>query len=287
MDPFSIIAAIIGAVAGIGTTIINATTQSSINSQNTAMAKQENDIMREREDNAVQRRANDLKLAGINPLLAGLGGASAQSGQLIPMQAPQINMPDFGEMYRDIMEGQNFKAQNKKIQSETALNQQQIKNLRASVKQIKETTSNIKQDTLLKLANTKIAEKDQMLKMAQIKIAQQQELEIKANTALAYQNADAIKRRVGIEAAESASRIRLNATQQKALLKGMESVQEDIKNKQKEGKLKDKELFYYSKKVMHEINMDKSKLDLEKKRSLFKGVMDTIRIGVETGAMIP
>lgn len=286
MDPFSIIAAIIGAVAGIGTTIINATTQSSINSQNTAMAKQENDIMREREDNAVQRRANDLKLAGINPLLAGLGGASAQSGQLIPLQSPQINMPDFGEMYRDIMEGQNFKAQNKKIKSETSLNYQQVKNLRESINQIKETTSNIKQDTLLKLANTKIAEKDQLLKMAQIKIAEQQELEIKANTALAYQNADAVRRRVNIEAAESASRIRLNATQQKSLLKGMESVQEDIKNKQIEGKIKRKELFHYTQKVMHEINMDKQKLDLEKKKGLFKGIMDTIRTGVEVGAMV-
>lgn len=51
-----------------------------------------NDILMAREDNAVQRKAADLAAAGINPMLAGLGGASAMPGNVInPLQqsAPQ------------------------------------------------------------------------------------------------------------------------------------------------------------------------------------------------------
>lgn len=43
--------------------------------------KQENEKMREREDNAIQRQMADLRRAGINPLMAGqLGGANANLG---------------------------------------------------------------------------------------------------------------------------------------------------------------------------------------------------------------
>lgn len=41
------------------------------------------DSTREREDNAYQRQAQDMKLAGINPLMAGLGGGSASGGGLM------------------------------------------------------------------------------------------------------------------------------------------------------------------------------------------------------------
>lgn len=62
--------------------------QKEINEANIANQNQQNAIMRAREDNAIQRRANDLQAAGINPLLAGLQGASAQQGGLVMQQAP-------------------------------------------------------------------------------------------------------------------------------------------------------------------------------------------------------
>lgn len=101
----AIITAIIAAVVGITTAVVSATVSSStaqqtneankkitedtnkknaqINAQNLAWQKEENEIMRQREDTAVQRRAEDLEAAGINPILAGLGGASAQPGNII------------------------------------------------------------------------------------------------------------------------------------------------------------------------------------------------------------
>lgn len=58
--------------------------------------KELNNLLMQREDNAYQRKAADLAKAGINPMLAGLGGgAQASAGTVLnPLQqsAPQIPM---------------------------------------------------------------------------------------------------------------------------------------------------------------------------------------------------
>lgn len=66
----------------------NIQAQKETNQANITNQNEQNAIMRAREDNAVQRRAEDLQAAGINPMLAGLQGASAQNGLMAVQQAP-------------------------------------------------------------------------------------------------------------------------------------------------------------------------------------------------------
>lgn len=70
----------------------------------------ENEIMREREDNAIQRQMIDMRKAGINPIMAGnTGGAQAGLGGGI-----QLSSPDFS---------QNFGAMQDQLASEMAINE--------------------------------------------------------------------------------------------------------------------------------------------------------------------
>lgn len=73
-------------VGGIIDTISTAVT----NRKNREFAEKENAILRAREDNAVQRRQQDLKKAGINPILAGQDPAQAQLGHGLTMVAPTV-----------------------------------------------------------------------------------------------------------------------------------------------------------------------------------------------------
>ncbi|QXP07943.1 MAG: DNA pilot protein [Arizlama microvirus] len=65
--------------------ILNYTNQQKQQAYNRDMQQQ----IFEREDNAVQRRVRDLKLAGLSPVLA--AGQPAQAGNVVQTEAPQFN----------------------------------------------------------------------------------------------------------------------------------------------------------------------------------------------------
>ena len=85
---------ILGTAASMGSSLINANAQAKANDRSEANAWEMQRIQHEREDNAVQRRAEDMKKAGINPLMAAGNAANSSSAQLSQITAPQVNGPD-------------------------------------------------------------------------------------------------------------------------------------------------------------------------------------------------
>lgn len=76
---------IVGGMIGAGASKTNTSSTNRaneiINQRNIDFNREQNEIMREREDNAYQRKAADLEQIGINPIMAGLaGGAGAGAG---------------------------------------------------------------------------------------------------------------------------------------------------------------------------------------------------------------
>lgn len=123
--------------------------------------KQQNDLTRQREDTAIQRRQADLKQAGLNPLSAGdSGGASAQtmsgstmSGGSQQMEAPQMaGIEGLDNIFTGVMnmltQSQNI-AQSKTDQEYT----------REKTRTERERQDNIREDTSKKSAETKEIER--------------------------------------------------------------------------------------------------------------------------------
>lgn len=104
--PVIALLALLGVIISAGSSIADS-------SINRAWQKEENEIMREREDTSVQRRQEDLEKAGINPMLAGLGGASAQPGHIMPWDSGGT---DIGDMMANL--GLNLPSM-KKTKAET------------------------------------------------------------------------------------------------------------------------------------------------------------------------
>ena len=113
--------------------------------------KQENSIMRQREDTAVQRRQADMAAAGINPLLAGMSGASASGGGIVSppsVVVPTVQAPQVGQYLARAGDAisQGFKTR------------AEIDNIRAGTGKVKVETRKVFAESLKTLADTALVE---------------------------------------------------------------------------------------------------------------------------------
>ncbi len=103
-------AAIGGIAAGLGA----ASGQSAANSRNWQIAKKQMEFQERMSNTAVQRRMEDMRLAGINPLLAGKWEASSPAGASATMQNT------LGQGVTSALQGALLTTQIKKARAETA-----------------------------------------------------------------------------------------------------------------------------------------------------------------------
>lgn len=150
--PFGLISNIINAAANMTTAVdnkeiaaanreqeaywnmVNMQEAQRIINQNRKWEIEDRDYLAQREDTSIQRKAEDLKKAGINPLLAGTTGGSASSlpavrntsimapAQFTPtpyQTAPNINLTNNGDPIERMLEKERKIAEIEKIRAET------------------------------------------------------------------------------------------------------------------------------------------------------------------------
>ena len=99
--------------------VINTERNWNAQKSNVAYQRRLQERLFQREDNAVQRRAADLKAAGFNPLLA--AGGAASSGQAIATTAPHADRVDMLANAKMAMDISMTKSQQELLNSQKAL----------------------------------------------------------------------------------------------------------------------------------------------------------------------
>ena len=134
-DPVSIGTGIVSAGAGIANTVA-AFGNLSLQKKMFQYQKDLQQVMFQREDNAVQRRAADLRAAGFSPTLA--AGSAAGTGPVVQTQAPQMGpIPDFSQAISIALGIMQQKAQIAVTESQYELNQMQKEKISTDVDKLK------------------------------------------------------------------------------------------------------------------------------------------------------
>ena len=187
---FSFIGDIASSVIGAGASLINGKlnrdAQKDANEQNIALqremnqqnqqnwqdqfdyTKEQNELTRQREDNAIQRQVADAEKAGISPLaVAGTGGASASTVNSAPsapeMQAPIVQAPqwDMSVMNALFQHGLNAISQDRDLSSKEKIAEMQTSTQKfIAISQLEnaKTIADQSNDTQLKIATNQLIE---------------------------------------------------------------------------------------------------------------------------------
>lgn len=150
MDWISLALAGIGAGQSITDRMVDQAT-----AQREYITNQENlRISREREDNAVQRRVQDLKAAGLNPLLAVGSPASAMAPIQVGGRTQFAGKSTVADQAMLAYQMQNAKAQNLLLQAQAAKTVAEKEQVEANTALVRSETSVAGQNLLLKEAET-------------------------------------------------------------------------------------------------------------------------------------